>query len=80
MALAAGVATGIQFSPVNQIMFEGALRRTAALHRDPDAWARLQRNGMAADVSWRGPAKAYARLYRSLLPAPPPAQARRGKA
>ena len=71
MAQAAGVATGIQFSPVNGTMFEGAIRRAAALYRSPDDWRRLQRNGMAADVSWRGPAKAYAALYRALAPAKP---------
>lgn len=68
-ARAAGAATGIHFSPVNQTMLEGAIRRAAALHRMPDEWARLQRNGMATDVSWHGPAQDYARLYRALLPA-----------
>ena len=69
MALAAGVATGFQFAPVNAPMLESALRRAAALHRDPEAWRRLQRNGMAADVSWRSSAKAYADLYRELVAA-----------
>ena len=27
---------------------------------------RLRLNGMRADVSWRGPARRYAALYRSL--------------
>ena len=69
MALAAGVATGVQFAPVNAPMLESAIRRTAALYRDPEAWRRLQRNGMATDVSWRGSAKAYADLYRELVAA-----------
>ncbi len=50
-------------------MLESAIRRTAALYRDPEAWRRLQRNGMATDVSWRGSAKAYADLYRELVAA-----------
>ncbi len=66
MALAAGVATGVQFAPVSVEMLEAAIRRAAALHRAPDAWARMQTNGMATDVSWRDPARHYAALYREL--------------
>ncbi len=69
VALPAGVATGVQFSPVNTPILESAIRRTVALYRDPDAWRRLQLNGMATDVSWRGSAKVYADLYRELIAA-----------
>ena len=68
-ALAAGVATGIQFAPVDAENLEGALRRTAALYADRETWARMQHNGMATDVSWRKPAHRYAMLYRELLAA-----------
>jgi starch synthase len=43
-----------------------ALRRTVELYRAPVTWRTLQENGMAADVSWRGPARSYAALYREL--------------
>jgi starch synthase len=66
MALASGVATGVQFAPVSAEMLEAAIRRAARLRRDPPAWQRLQQNGMATDVSWRGPARQYAALYREL--------------
>ena len=66
-ALAAGVATGVQFPPGGPDTLEVALRRTVALYDDPPVWRTLQRNGMAADVSWRGPARRYAALYRDLL-------------
>ena len=66
MALAAGVATGLQFSPVTAESLAGALRKTARLFRDRAAWRRMQKNGMAADVSWRQPARRYANLYREL--------------
>ena len=69
MALAAGVATGVQFAPVNTPMLESAIRRTVHLHRDPEAWRRFQLNGMATDVSWRRSAKVYADLYRELIAA-----------
>jgi starch synthase len=58
-------------------MFEGAIRHAAALWRSPGEWARLQRNGMATDVSWHGPAKAYAALYRALAPAAPRTRTRK---
>jgi starch synthase len=66
-ALAAGVATGIQFSPVTGDALADALLRLRRLWRDKAAWARVQRNAMASEVSWRAPAERYARLYASLL-------------
>lgn len=66
VAVAAGVATGVQFNANSADGFEIALRRTVALHRDPRLWQQLQRNAMATDVSWRGPAARYAELYRSI--------------
>lgn len=66
-ALGPGVATGVQFAPVCQSALEAALRRTAALWADKAAWARLQANGMAADVSWNASAKVYAAMYRELV-------------
>jgi starch synthase len=66
-ALAAGVATGIQFWPAKSRALQAALRRLLALWRDRPTWQRLQRNGMAHDVSWRGPARRYMALYASLL-------------
>jgi starch synthase len=63
MALAADAATGVQFAPVSVAMLEHAIRRAVALYRDKPAWRRLQANGMAADVSWAGPAKLYADLF-----------------
>ncbi len=67
MALAAGVATGVQFGPVIAPMLEGAIRRTAALYRDRRVWRRLQSNGFACDVSWRRSARRYADLFRAVI-------------
>ncbi|MBF9194701.1 glycogen synthase GlgA [Microvirga terrestris] len=67
MAVSAGVATGFQFGPVALSPFTDAIDRAKALWRERDAWRRLQGNGMRADVSWRRPAKQYARLYGSCL-------------
>lgn len=69
VALAAGVATGVQFAPVTAEMLRAAIERTVALFRDGAVWRRLQARGMATDVSWRDPARRYARLFRDLVAA-----------
>jgi starch synthase len=67
VAIAAGSATGVMFSPVDETMLESAVRRAVRLYRDQPLWTQLQRNGMATDVSWSGPAREYAALYRELI-------------
>jgi starch synthase len=66
-ALVAGVATGIQFSPTTDEGLQSALQRLLALWQDRPVWDRVQRNGMAADVSWQGSASRYVALYQALL-------------
>lgn len=66
MALAAGVATGVQFAPGSASALAAALRRTLGLIRAPDAWARIRANAMATDVSWGPSAKRYAALLRGI--------------
>jgi starch synthase len=66
-ALVAGVATGIQFWPITAEGLQSALQRLLALWQDRPVWDRVQRNGMAADVSWQGSATRYVALYQSLL-------------
>jgi starch synthase len=67
VALAAGVATGVQFAAGSVEMVAAALRRTVGLHADRTAWRQMQANAMHTDVSWRDPARRYATLYRGLL-------------
>jgi starch synthase len=64
---AGGAPTGLKFAPVTPDQLVHALRRTSTLFRDKAGWRRLQFNGMSTDVSWRGPAKQYADLYRRLV-------------
>ncbi len=66
-AVAAKVATGIQFHGNSVTALEDAVTRVLALYRDPLVWSRMQRNGMNADNSWHRPAGAYAALFRSLI-------------
>lgn len=65
-ALSAGVATGLQFTPPSPASLAHALKRAFALYADDATMRRTRLNGMRADVSWRGPAKRYAALYRAL--------------
>ncbi|WP_196258190.1 glycogen synthase GlgA [Pelagibacterium limicola] len=66
-AVDAGVATGIQFIPVDGPALGEAIRRTITLYDRPDVWARMQRKGMKTDVSWEKSAGRYAALYNTLL-------------
>lgn len=66
-ALAAGVATGLQFQPGSSDHLAEAIRRATALWRDRAVWQRLQENGMLAPVGWDGPAHRYAALFQGLI-------------
>jgi starch synthase len=65
-ALAAGVATGVQFAPVTESALVAAIRRVVTLWRDRPRWRGMQRNAMRAEVGWEQPARQYAALYREL--------------
>ena len=67
-AVAAGVATGIQFAPVDQRTLDLAIERTLNLYANKPLWRAIQARGMGMDVSWRRPAALYADLYRKLVP------------
>ena len=69
-ALAAGVATGVQFYPPDIGTLANALARAFDLYADAEAMRRLRLNGMRADVSWRMPARRYAALYAKLRTKP----------
>jgi starch synthase len=65
-ALAAGVATGVQFHPTDAVAFAQGMRQLVALHADPKLWARVQKNAMSHPVGWETSAAAYAALYDGL--------------
>jgi starch synthase len=70
MAVAAKVATGVQFGPVTRTGLGVAIRRAASLFRHRSTWQRMRKNGMTTDVSWRNPARHYAELYRQVADLP----------
>ncbi|MDR7029292.1 glycogen synthase GlgA [Rhizobium rosettiformans] len=66
-ALAAGVATGVQFAPVTSDAFRRAIRRTLRLYSDQRLWSQMQKQGMKSDVSWNRSAVSYVELYQRLV-------------
>jgi len=67
MALSVGVATGLQFSPINTHMLAATINRAFALYSEPDNWNRLVQNCLNQDVSWDQSAQLYMDLYTSIL-------------
>lgn len=66
MAMASGVATGVQFSPVNSHMLYAAISRTFDLYRVPKDWNIMVENCLKQNVGWAKSAQKYKDLYRSL--------------
>lgn len=65
--LAAGVATGLQFHPVEAAALSRALRRLCELWRQPRVWSRMANAAMAQPVGWDASAAAYAELFRTMI-------------
>jgi starch synthase len=66
-ALAANVATGVQFNPGTLHGLRTAILRTAALWKQRDVWSRMQLRGMRSDVGWGEAAVDYAGVYRAAV-------------
>ena len=64
-ALQSDCATGIQFSPINSIIFGRAISRTCALYAQPKVWAKMMRRAMKHSVGWDSSAAAYLDVYKS---------------
>jgi starch synthase len=64
-----GSATGFVFDALNADALLGAVRRAFALYHQPQAWAKVQKRGMALRFDWQKAAHAYQGIYQSLRPA-----------
>jgi starch synthase len=62
-----GRGTGFKFYSYDNHAFFGALREAVAVYYNSAMWKRIQINGMRADYSWDRPARAYLKLYQSLV-------------
>ncbi|KMK67436.1 glycogen synthase GlgA [Puniceibacterium sp. IMCC21224] len=68
--IAAKVATGLQFFPVDAQSLRGTVVRMGALWHNREVWQTMMRNAMAHPVGWDQSARDYAALYDSLKKAP----------
>jgi starch synthase len=59
-------ATGFVFNAATPQALLRSVQQAAALRREPRAWAALMARGMAQNLSWKGPAADYLRLYAAL--------------
>ena len=66
-ALLDGVATGVQFIPVDRYGLHSAIDRFLTLFEDGDSFQTMRRRAMGRPVGWSHAATHYAALYRNLL-------------
>jgi len=66
-ALASGVATGVQFNPINAQSLSHAFGTLCDLYAQPDVWKKMQRNAMKQSVGWDTSAAKYAAIYNQLI-------------
>lgn len=60
-------ATGFLFDEFSSVAFAAAFERAVQVFREPEAWRRLQQNGMSRDYSWRASANHYLEAYVAAL-------------
>src|SRR5256714_1234014 len=63
----AGSGNGFKFGPPSAAAMLEQIREGLYFYNQPEAWAKIQRNGMVADNSWSAAAKKYIQLYESML-------------
>lgn len=68
-ALADGSANGFVCQAATAEAILGTAGLATLVWQDKARWRQLQRNAMAGDLSWAGPAQRYLELYRRLRPA-----------
>jgi len=60
-----GKGTGFKFEAYTGEALLDCVDRALAAYRNPEAWRKLQQNGMAKDFSWKASATQYAKLYET---------------
>ena len=68
-ALARGVATGVQFFPIDAGALANAFVRLCELYANTAVWKIMQRNAMKQPVGWETSAAAYQAIYSDLIEA-----------
>jgi len=62
-----GKGNGFKFEAYDPGIFLGALNNALSFFKDTKIWKIIMSNGMREDFSWEKSAKAYIRIYRSIL-------------
>ncbi len=62
-----GSGNGFKFGPYTASAMLEKIREGLYFYNQPEAWAKIQHNGMVADNSWSAAAKKYVQLYESML-------------
>jgi starch synthase len=62
-----GAGTGFKFGPYSARALLETVREALYWYSRPEAWRKIQRNGMAVDNSWGAAARKYVRLYHALF-------------
>jgi len=62
-----GAGNGFKFGPYAAAAMLEKIREGLYFYNQPEAWMKIQRNGMVADNSWSAAAKKYIQLYESML-------------
>lgn len=62
-----GAGNGFKFGPYNAQALLDQVREALHWYARPDAWRRIQSNGMGVDNSWGAAARKYVRLYHALF-------------
>ena len=63
---ARGSGTGFKFGPYTPHAMMEKLREALFWYGRPEAWRRMQQNGMRADNSWEAAARKYVKVYEAL--------------
>jgi starch synthase len=59
--------TGFVFEKAHHMSLMGAIRKSIKIFADRERWQAIQRAGMSQDFSWEASARAYLKLYLSLV-------------
>ena len=62
-----GKGNGFRFSAPGKTNVLAAINRALKTLEDPNVWAKLQKNGMKGDYSWRNTARKYLKLYETAM-------------
>jgi starch synthase len=63
---ATGEGTGFKFGPYAAAAMLEKIRKGLYFYKQPEAWQRIQRNGMTTDNSWSAAASKYLKLYEHM--------------